>query len=50
MEKKQLIKFDNSIYRVLSIQNEEVLLIDCIKRNMEYREEESDGTGFDQAA
>lgn len=31
MEKKQLIKFDNSIYRVLSIQNEEVLLIDCIK-------------------
>lgn len=34
MEKKQLIKFDNSIYRVLSIQNEEVLLIDCIKRNM----------------
>lgn len=34
MEKKQLIKFDNSIYRVLSIQGEEVLLIDCIKRNM----------------
>ncbi|MCM1232865.1 MAG: transposase family protein [Ruminococcus flavefaciens] len=34
MEKKQLIKFDNSIYRVLYIQNEEVLLIDCIKRNM----------------
>ena len=34
MEKKQLIKFDNSIYRVLAIHNEEVLLIDCIKRNM----------------
>ena len=34
MEKKELIRFHNSIYRVLAVQGEEVLLIDCIKRNM----------------
>lgn len=34
MEKKRLIKFNNTIYRVLAIHGEEVLLIDCIKRNM----------------
>lgn len=34
MEKKQLIKFNESIYRVLAVQEEEMLLIDCIKRNM----------------
>lgn len=34
MEKKQLIRFNNSIYRVLAIHGEEILLIDCIKRNM----------------
>lgn len=34
MEKKRLIKFNDTIYRVLAIHGEEVLLIDCIKRNM----------------
>lgn len=34
MEKKQLIRFNESIYRVLAIHEEEMLLIDCIKRNM----------------
>lgn len=34
MEKKELIKFHDSIYRVLAIREEEVLLIDCIKRSM----------------
>lgn len=34
MEKKQLIKFNESIYRVLAIHEEEMLLVDCIKRNM----------------
>lgn len=34
MEKKQLIKSDDTIYRVLAIRNEEVLLIDCIRQNM----------------
>ena len=34
MEKKKLIKFNETIYRVIAIHGEEVLLIDCIKRNM----------------
>lgn len=34
MEKKELIRFSGSIYRVLALQGEEVLLIDCMKRNM----------------
>ena len=34
MEKKRLIKFNDTIYRVLAIHGEEVLLIDRIKRNM----------------
>lgn len=34
MEKKGLIKLSGGIYRVLAIQDEEVLLIDCLKRNM----------------
>ncbi len=34
MEKKELIRRNDSIFRVLSVQGEEVLLIDCIKRNM----------------
>ena len=34
MEKKRLIKFNDTIYRVLAVHGEEVLLIDCIKRNM----------------
>lgn len=34
MEKKELIKWNDSIYRVLAVQGEEVLLIDCIKRHM----------------
>lgn len=34
MEKKDLIKRNDGIYRVLAIQGEEILLIDCIKRNM----------------
>ena len=34
MEKKELIKLNRSIYRVLALQGEEVLLLDCIKRNM----------------
>ncbi len=34
MEKKELIRRNDSIYRVLSVQGEEILLIDCIKRNM----------------
>lgn len=34
MEKKKLIKSNETIYRVLAIHGEEVLLIDCIKRNM----------------
>lgn len=34
MEKKRLIKFNDTIYRILAIGDDEVLLIDCIKRNM----------------
>ena len=34
MERKSLIKFNGTIYRVIAIHGEEVLLIDCIKRNM----------------
>lgn len=34
MEKKRLIKFNGTIYRVLVVHGEEMLLIDCIKRNM----------------
>lgn len=34
MERKRLIKFNNTIYRILAIGDDEVLLIDCIKRNM----------------
>lgn len=34
MNKKGLIKFKGSIYRVIAIQDEEVLLVDCIKQNM----------------
>jgi len=34
MERKRLIKFNDTIYRVIAVHGEEVLLIDCIRRNM----------------
>lgn len=34
MEKNQLIKYQGTIYRVLAVEEEEVLLIDCIKKAM----------------
>ncbi len=34
MEKNQLIKWDGVIYRVLAVENDAVLLIDCIKKTM----------------
>jgi len=34
MEKNQLIKLDGVIYRVLAVEEQNVLLIDCIKRTM----------------
>lgn len=34
MKKKELIRVNGSIYRVLVIHGQEILLIDCIKRNM----------------
>lgn len=34
MRKKELIRVNGSIYRVLGIHDKEILLIDCIKRNM----------------
>lgn len=34
MEKNQLIKHRGTIYRILALDNEEVLLIDCIKKTM----------------
>lgn len=45
MEKKQLIKFNGTIYRILAVEDREVLLINCIKKTMPkwYRLEEVDG-------
>lgn len=34
MEKNQLIKWDGIIYRILAVEEENVLLIDCIKKTM----------------
>lgn len=34
MEKNQLIRYDGSIYRVLALEGEDVLLIDCMKKTM----------------
>ena len=34
MEKNQLIKLDGVIYRVLAVEEQNVLLIDCIKRTI----------------
>ena len=34
MEKKQLIKLDGVIYRVLAVEEDSILLIDCIKKTM----------------
>ena len=34
MEKNQLIKWDGIIYRILAVEEENVLLIDCIKTTM----------------
>ena len=34
MEKNQLIKHCGTIYRILALEEEEILLIDCIKREM----------------
>lgn len=34
MEKNQLIKWDGVIYRVLAVEEDSILLIDCIKRTM----------------
>lgn len=34
MEKNQLIKIHGSIYRVLAVEEDEILLIDCMKRTM----------------
>lgn len=34
MEKNQLIKLDGVIYRVLAVEGEGVLLIDCLKKAM----------------
>lgn len=45
MEKKQLIKRDGTIYRILALEEGEILLIDCIKKTMPkwYRLEDVDG-------
>ena len=34
MQKNELIKFSDSIYRILEVNGDEVLVIDCIKRAM----------------
>lgn len=34
MERKRLIRYNDTIYRVLAIHGQEVLLIDCVRRNM----------------
>ncbi len=34
MEKNQLIKVYGTIYRVLAVDGEDILLIDCMKRTM----------------
>lgn len=34
MQKNSLIRFDNTIYRVLEIQKDTIFIIDCIKRTM----------------
>ena len=34
MEKNQLIKWDGIIYRILAVEEGNVLLIDCIKKTM----------------
>ena len=40
MEKNQLIKCQGIIYRVLAVEEDSILLIDCIKKSM------SDGYGM----
>ncbi len=34
MEKNQLIKVYGTIYRVLAVEGQDILLIDCMKRTM----------------
>ena len=34
MEKNQLIKWNGVIYRVLAVEEDSILLIDCIKKTM----------------
>ena len=44
MQKNDLLQNENSIYRVLQVQNGTALIIDCVKRTMP---KWCDCTGFD---
>ena len=50
MKKKELIEFRGSIYRVIAVQDDEVLLIDCIKRNMPKWWKLADVCGYDSCS
>lgn len=47
MEKNRLIKNDRTIYRVLAVEGEDVLLIDCIKKTMPKWNRSGEITGYE---
>lgn len=47
MEKNRLIKNDGNIYRVLAVEGEDVLLIDCIKKTMPKWNRSGEITGYE---
>lgn len=50
MEKNELIKWKGSIYRVLAIEEEDVMLIDCLKRTMPKWYEVDEISGYEVCA